>query len=216
MIVLAIAASVAAFFIGSIPFGYLIGRFFYGTDIRTQGSGNIGAANALRTLGKRGGIAILLLDAAKGALPVLIAKTFGIPWLSALVAAAAVSGHCFSPWLGWKGGKGVATALGAIAGLSWQAALVWCAAWALGAGATAYSSVGSLLANVAAPFALWFFTREPAYVAYGVYAALLIIYRHSSNIARLREGREAPLRLLRPWRRPNEGNGVEAPYSRGS
>ena len=113
------------FLIGSIPFGYLIGRFFYRTDIRKSGSGNIGAMNALRTLGKGGAIAVLLLDALKGCAPVVyyaLVRSFVTQRLDSTRSAAAhrspqrraVLGHCFSPWLGWKGGKGVATSFGAI------------------------------------------------------------------------------------------------------
>src|ERR1700677_497366 len=126
---------VGAFLIGSIPFGYLIGRFAYRTDLRQHGSGNIGAMNALRTLGAKGAVAVLLLDAGKGALAVLIAVfLFGdVSPFPSMAATCAVLGHCFSPWLGWKGGKGVATAFGAIFALSWPAGFVCVGAWLLGA-----------------------------------------------------------------------------------
>ena len=202
---------VAAFLVGSVPFGYLIGRFGYRTDIRKRGSGNIGAMNALRTLGKGGAVAVLLLDAAKGFAPVFLSLHLlhghlivdgawvDVPALVAsLVAAAAVAGHCFSPWLGWKGGKGVATSIGAIFALSWPAGLVVVAAYAAGALAiTQYSSVGSMLASVVAPVALWFFTGSISEVAYGVFAAALIIWTHRENIARLRSGSESPIGLFR-------------------
>ncbi|MDQ2680050.1 MAG: glycerol-3-phosphate 1-O-acyltransferase PlsY [Candidatus Eremiobacteraeota bacterium] len=193
-----ILAIVAAFVIGSIPFGYLIGRLFFSMDIRRQGSGNIGAANALRTIGKRGAIAVLTLDAAKGFMPVFVARLFGLDSPAvALIAAAAVLGHCFSPWLRWKGGKGVATSFGAIFGLSWLAGLVCVGAWVLGALATAYSSVGSIAANIVAPVALWILTRNPAFTGYGVFAALLIAWTHRDNIERLRAGTENSLSFLR-------------------
>ncbi|MEO6835558.1 MAG: glycerol-3-phosphate 1-O-acyltransferase PlsY [Candidatus Tumulicola sp.] len=199
MIVL-VAASlttvVAAFLIGSIPFGYLIGRFFYRTDLRTQGSGNIGAMNALRTLGKTGGAVVLLLDAIKGFVPVFYVATAAsgaMHVLGPFVAAAAVLGHCFSPWLGWKGGKGVATSFGAIFGLSWQAGLVAVGGWILGALLTQYSSVGSMLGSVVASAALWVFTRSPAETLYGIIAALFIIYTHRENLGRLRAGTEGPI-----------------------
>ena len=197
---------IPAFFIGSIPFGYLIARFCYGLDIRKAGSGNIGAANALRTIGKTGAAAVLILDALKGFVPVYLVHAYFTPFATALVAAAAVLGHCFSPWLGWRGGKGVATSVGAIFALSWQAGLASVGAWVVVAGATGFSSAGSLAANVVAPLALWFFTRDPAMTAYGAFAAALIIYTHRENIVRLREGRENVLSLLRPWHRTNEGN----------
>ncbi len=187
--------AVGAFFIGSIPFGYLIGRFFYRIDIRKAGSGNIGAMNALRTLGKTGAIAVLLLDALKGALPVLVVHQSDT--LAALAAACAVLGHCFSPWLGWKGGKGVATAFGAILALSWPAGLVFVLAWIVGALlVTKYSSVGSMLANVAAPFALYGFTRSPAETIFGVFVAIFIIWTHRENLGRLRNGTENRISLF--------------------
>lgn len=194
MIALSLAA---AFVIGSIPFGYVIGRIFYRTDIRAQGSGNIGAMNALRTLGKGGALAVLLLDAAKGFLPVFLALLAGWGWTAAaLIAGATVLGHCFSPWLGWKGGKGVATSLGAVFALSWPVGVIGVALWLTGAAATKYSSVGSLLASVAAPFALWYFTHSAAAALYGIFSAILIIYAHRENLARLRAGRENPVGLF--------------------
>ncbi len=198
----AIIAVIAGFLVGSIPSGYLVGRFLFGIDIRTHGSGNIGAANALRTLGKMGAGLVLLLDLLKGLLPVLIARVLHAPsGITAAVAAAAVSGHCFSPWLRWRGGKGVATSLGAIIALSWQAGAICVGGWFFGAILTAISSVGSVVANVVAPFALWFTTHQPAYAAYGVFAALLILYTHRENIARIRAGTENTLEVFRPWRR---------------
>ena len=195
MIVLAV---VAAFAIGSVPFGYIIGRFFYHTDIRTHGSGNIGAMNALRTLGKGGAAAVLALDAAKGFLPVLLALHAGWgPTAAALVAAATVLGHCFSPWLGWKGGKGVATSLGALFALAWPAALFAMALWMVGAAVSKYSSVGSMLASVGAPLALWYATHSAVVTGYGIFAAILIIYAHRENLVRLREGRENSIGLFR-------------------
>ncbi len=197
--VLAIIAAyvVGAFLLGSIPFGYLISRFFYNTDIRKSGSGNIGAMNALRTLGKGGAVAVLLLDAFKGALPVVVAlQFFHSDTLAALCAAAAVTAHCFSPWLGFKGGKGVATSLGAIFAFCWPAGLVCIGAWALGALViTRYSSVGSMLANSVAPFALYFFTRSWPEAIYGVFAAVLIMWTHRENLQRLRSGTENPIKV---------------------
>lgn len=200
------AYALAAFLVGSIPFGYLIGRFVYRTDIRTKGSGNIGAMNALRTLGKGGAIAVLVLDAAKGFLPAFLPlivqsshRGLDDAMLPASVgAAAAVFGHCFSPWLGWKGGKGVATSIGATFALSWKAGLVIVAFYAAGALAiTQYSSVGSMLASIAAPLALWVFTRSVPAVAYGIVSAALIVWAHRENIARLRAGTESPIGLFR-------------------
>ena len=209
LIVLAIpvAAFIGSFFIGSIPFGYLVGRFFYRTDIRKQGSGNIGAMNALRTLGKGGAIAVLVLDALKGFVPTFWALTFfrghldfeplppGEEIVAALAAAGAVLGHCFSPWLRFKGGKGVATSFGAIFALCWPAGLIGVGGWLAGAAVTRYSSVGSMLGSILAAFAIWFFTRSVPETLFGVFAALLILFTHRENIARLRAGTEGPIRF---------------------
>ena len=194
-----ILAAVSGFFIGSIPFGYLIGRFAYRTDLRKHGSGNIGAMNALRTLGTRGAVAVLLLDAGKGALAVLLAAfLFGTtsPFPS-IAATCAVLGHCFSPWLGWKGGKGVATAFGAIFALCWPAGFVCVGAWLLGALVfTKYSSVGSMLAMIVSPFALYLFTRLPCPTLFGVFLAFFIVWTHRENIVRLQRGTEGPITLF--------------------
>jgi acyl phosphate:glycerol-3-phosphate acyltransferase len=193
-----IAAIVCAFLIGSIPSGYVIGRVFYRVDIRRSGSGNIGAMNALRTLGRTGAAVVLILDALKGFLPTVVAvAVFRSELLGAAVAAATVLGHCFSPWLRFRGGKGVATSFGAIFGLSWPAGLVTVAAWLAAAAATQYSSVGSMFGSLVAPVALLFFTRSIPETAYGLFAAILIIVKHRENIGRLIAGTEGPIRLSR-------------------
>jgi acyl phosphate:glycerol-3-phosphate acyltransferase len=204
------ATAVVAFLAGSIPFGYIIGRLFYGTDIRKSGSGNIGAMNALRTMGKGGAIAVLLLDAAKGFVPVMVVRSLTSefePSIShsamAIVAFATVLGHCFSPWLGWKGGKGVATSLGAVFAFSWQAGLVGVFGWIAGALVTQYSSVGSMFGSVLVPVALWFFTGSLAETLYGALAALMIVFMHRENIGRLRAGTEGSIRLFKA--KPKDG-----------
>ncbi len=192
-----VAAAAGAFLIGSIPFGYIVGRLFYRTDIRRVGSGNIGAMNALRALGRAGAIAVLLFDALKGFAPTLWALPSGATPAS-LVAAAAVLGHCFSPWLRFKGGKGVATSFGAIFALCWPAGLVAAGGWLAGALVTRYSSVGSMLGSVLAPIAIWAVTRSLPETLYGVFSALLILFTHRENIRRLRTGAESSIRLSRP------------------
>lgn len=208
-----VSIAVGSFLIGSIPWGYLIGRFMYHTDLRKSGSGNIGAMNALRTLGKKGAVAVLLLDAAKGVIPVLYVtlmsqrpislwdSTFVVmhptPALACIAGACAVLGHCFSPWLGWKGGKGVATAFGTIFALCWPAGLVCVGAWLLGALlVTHYSSVGSMLAMLVSPFALFTFTHSLVDAVYGIFTAVLILWTHRENIERLRAGTEGPITLF--------------------
>ena len=203
-----IVLPILAFVFGSIPFGYVIGRLFYRTDITKQGSGNIGAMNALRALGKTGAITVLLLDALKGFIPVFIAvhvfsRYFGTGDFSnpifaryvALVAALAVAGHCFSPWLGFKGGKGVATGFGAILGIAWPVGLIGFIVWIVTALMTRYSSLSSMLASIAAPIALWFLTHSGWLTAWGAFIVLLILYAHRENIARLRSGTENRITL---------------------
>ncbi len=211
----------AAFLIGSIPVGYIVGKLFFGTDIRARGSGNIGAMNALRSLGAAGAAMVLLLDALKGFLPTfwvlyVLGRNLdlnffdrlppGREMLAALVAAAAVLGHCYSPWLRFRGGKGVATSFGAVFAFSWPAGLVAVAGWIAGAAATRYSSVGSMLGSVLAPFALWFFTRSVPETLYGIFAACLIFLKHRDNIARLKAGAESPIRLSKPSVVPKDTN----------
>lgn len=187
-----------AFLLGSIPFGLVISRLFYGTDIRKSGSGNIGAMNALRTLGKGGAVAVLILDAAKGVIPALcVMLLLHDTHLAAIVAGCAVLGHCFSPWLRFKGGKGVATAFGAIFALSWPAGIASVIGWLIGATSTTYSSVGSMLGNLVAPFALWYFTRDPWLTGFGAFAAVFILYTHRENIDRILHGRESGIAFLR-------------------
>jgi glycerol-3-phosphate acyltransferase PlsY len=201
---LLIVGSSLAFIAGSIPFGVLVSRLFFGTDLRRAGSGNIGAANALRTLGAPGALAVLALDALKGFAPTAAVQRIGYegpaaPSSVALVAGAvgfaALLGHCFSPWLGFRGGKGVATHLGVTFALAWPSGIVFIAVWAAVALTSGYSSAGSLGATLASAVALWLL-RGPAGLAYGAAAALVIFGRHRENIARLRAGTENTLGFL--------------------
>jgi glycerol-3-phosphate acyltransferase PlsY len=194
-----IGTVVVAFFVGAIPFGVLVSRAFYGTDIRSAGSGNIGAANALRTLGRRGAIAVLALDALKGFAPTLAAFALGGPIAAALAAFAAIVGHCWSPFIGFRGGKGVATYFGALFALWWPAGLAFAAIWAVVVLTTGFSSVGSMLGAVAMGAILWLGLGWTG-VVYGVVSALLIIARHRENLDRLRHGTENRLSLLKAKR----------------
>jgi glycerol-3-phosphate acyltransferase PlsY len=189
-------AIAGGFAIGSIPFGVIVGRLFFHTDIRASGSGNIGAANALRTFGRMGGAAVLVFDVLKGFGPTAFALRVD-PLAAVVCATAAILGHCFSPWLGFRGGKGVATMLGALIALSWEAALVAVAIWLAAIRLTRYSSVASLAACASAPLALWFITRNPGETLFGVAAALFIVWTHRENIERLRGGREHTIGLGR-------------------
>jgi glycerol-3-phosphate acyltransferase PlsY len=198
-----IAAAVVGFLAGAVPFGVLVSRAFYGTDIRRAGSGNIGAANALRTLGKRGAAAVLALDALKGFAPALAFGALGGEVPAVIAAFASVVGHCWSPFLGFKGGKGVATFLGATIALWWPAGLAFGLVWIAAVIACGYASVGSMLAALAMAPVLWFgLGRLPC--AYGLVAALIIVYRHRDNLGRLRSGTENRFSLLKARRQSND------------
>lgn len=195
-VAIGVAAVVVAFFAGAIPFGVLVSRAFYGTDIRSSGSGNIGAANALRTLGRRGALAVLALDALKGLAPVLAFKALGGTTPAVLAALAAVVGHCWSPFLGFKGGKGVATLLGTVIALWWPSGAAFGLVWIAAVIACGYASVGSMLAALAMAPVLWF-GIGPLGFWYGLVSALIIVVRHRENLERLRRGTENRLSLLK-------------------
>ncbi len=195
MSVISLAVALAAFLLGAIPFGVVVSRLWYGRDLRREGSGNIGAANALRTLGKRAAFTVLVLDALKGAAAVWLGRTVGGDTLAAAAGVLAVAGHCWSPFLSLRGGKGVATSLGALAVLAWPAALVFVVVWLGVVLMTGFSSAGSLLGSLAAVPALGLLIGTPGW-AYGGIAAVIIIVKHRENIARLRAGTESVLPLF--------------------
>jgi glycerol-3-phosphate acyltransferase PlsY len=197
-----LAVVVLSYVIGSIPWGFLIGRL-KGIDIRSQGSGNIGATNVRRVLGRKWGALCFVLDLAKGLVPVLLVGGVLGPSLAltaelgrALAAAAAVVGHIWPVWLGFKGGKGVSTTLGALVAVSWLAVLVGVATWVALFFLTRYVSVASLAAAVMLPVGYVVSERlldhaalTPSFWLF-VVLAMLIVYRHRSNIQRLRNGTE--------------------------
>jgi glycerol-3-phosphate acyltransferase PlsY len=191
----AAAVLVASFLIGGIPFGVLVSRAFFGRDIREQGSGNIGAANALRTLGKGGAIAVLLLDALKGAAAVWLGRAVAGDALAGSAALLAVVGHCWSPFLRGRGGKGVATSFGAICALAWPAGLAFAGVWLSIVIVSGYASVASLTASIAMGPALGLVLGSPGWT-YGVASAAIIIYKHRENLGRLRAGTENVLPLF--------------------
>jgi glycerol-3-phosphate acyltransferase PlsY len=176
------------YLMGSIPFGLLLTRAAGLGDIRNVGSGNIGATNVLRTGRKGLAAATLLFDALKGVAAVLIADQVGqLPAVAA--AAGAVLGHMFPVWLGFKGGKGVATTLGVMWGLSWPVGAIACAAWLLIAAVFRYSSLAALLSVVIAAIASWFLTDPRAAILLTLLVPLVWV-RHHENIARLLNGTE--------------------------
>lgn len=200
----ALAASVAiGYFLGSIPFGYLIARATGKTDIRRAGSGNIGATNVARVVGAGAGVATLLLDAGKGALAVWIA-TQPAPGEAgmATVALAALLGHLFPVWLKFRGGKGVATAIGAFLVIGWTAVVADLLLWVVVAFFWRYASLSSILWAATLPlFFYWLYApghHPPLSVTLAVVvAALLILWKHRPNLRRLIEGTESKLSLRR-------------------
>lgn len=175
--------------LGSIPFGLVLTRLAGLGDIRSIGSGNIGATNVLRTGNKPLALATLLLDAGKGALSVALAWWLLGPKWAALAGLAAVVSHMHPVWLGFKGGKGVATALGTFWAIAWPIGLAGCLAWLAGAAVTRRSSAGSLVSMVAAAVA-GFVVLAPA-IAWALLAvALYVVWRHKANIQRLLAGTE--------------------------
>ncbi len=182
------AVFVAAYLLGSVPFGLLLTRASGAGDLRAIGSGNIGATNVLRTGRKGLAAATLLLDLAKGAAAVLLARAL-FPGTEALAAFAAVIGHCFPVWLRFNGGKGVATTMGVALGLAWPIGVVYAVVWLGMLAATRISSLGGMSAVVAAPVAA-LLTGHGAYAVVLALLALLVLWLHRANIARLRAGTE--------------------------
>jgi glycerol-3-phosphate acyltransferase PlsY len=193
----------AGFLCGSIPFGLIVSRLFYRTDIRAVGSGNIGAANALRTLGTKAGLAVLLLDALKAALPTFAAAAYAPP-LVPLVALSAILGHCYSPWLKFRGGKGVATYLGAVAAFGWPGPVIFAAVWLAIVLPSGYASLASILATAAS--VVWVLAQgrgtpaEAGDLLFAAGALAVIVVRHRENITRLLSGSESKLDLVRRLR----------------
>jgi glycerol-3-phosphate acyltransferase PlsY len=183
---------VLAYLLGSIPFGVVITRVLGLGDLRSIGSGNIGATNVLRTGNKAAAAATLILDAGKGAAAVLVARAL-VGETAAMVAGfAAILGHCFPVWLGFRGGKGVATFLGLTVALAWPAGLAACATWLAAAFAFRYSSLAALVAAATIPVWLAVFGRSDA-VWFGVALAVLVFVRHHANIRRLLAGAESKI-----------------------
>lgn len=201
MLLGSIVCLLGAYLLGAVPFGLLIARA-RGIDVRQVGSGNIGATNAARALGKKVGALVLLLDAAKAALPVLWAMRWGneLPWLAAdarwlphAMGLAAVCGHVFPIYLRFRGGKGVASALGAFLVLEPKAALIGAALYVACVVASRVSAVGSLIAVVSFPLVLALTGAAAASYYLAASLALLIVVRHHQNIRRLLKKRREPM-----------------------
>ncbi len=182
-----------AYLIGGLPFGYWFVRMTSGQDIRAMGSGNIGATNVHRSIGRKAGLIVLLLDICKGFVAVWLAgaATGGNVLSVALSIAAVMLGHCYPVFLHFKGGKAVACFIGAFLYVAPLALLAIAAVFALIVFLSKYISLGSILGSLIFPFVYWLIYHPPfPLLAAAVFAALLIIYRHRANIARLRSGNE--------------------------
>ena len=191
--------AIIAYLIGSIPTGYLIVKAKTGKDIRTVGSGSTGATNVKRVLGKNYFFLVMLLDAIKGALPVILAKMFVTVALSiglapVIAAVAVIIGHSKSIFLQFKGGKSVASGVGTIIALNWMAGLIIAVVWGIITYTTKYVSVGSIIALLISPFVMYFLNAPAAYDGYCAIGALYIVYLHRENIKRLIQGNENKVR----------------------
>ena len=198
-----------SYLLGSIMGGLVIGRLTGGVDIRTLGSGNAGATNALRTLGKKVGLAVLAMDVAKGwiatamiapwPMPAAMVSTDGAalaPWCAPLCGIAVMLGHVYPLWFGFRGGKAVATLFGAVLGINARLLLPMALAWLTVVIAFGYVSLGSIVASLALLMAIALTSPRAPLLIFGAVSALLILYTHRSNIGRLNAGTEPRARRL--------------------
>ena len=177
------------YLLGSIPFGMVVARAFNLGNLREIGSGNIGATNVLRTGSKKAAAATLLLDGAKGAVAVLLARALAGEDTAQLAGLMAFLGHCYPVWLGFRGGKGVATFLGLMLALAWPVGLATCLTWLATAALSRYSSLSALVAAATSTFWMVFLGQPGAFLL-GVLLTLVVFWRHRANIRRLRAGTE--------------------------
>jgi len=189
---LLLAAFLIGYLLGSIPFGLVLTRLAGTQDLRTVGSGNIGATNVLRTGRKGLAAATLIGDMLKGTVAVIIAGFYGGPDAAMLAALGAFLGHLFPVWLRFRGGKGVATYLGVLLGLFWPAALIFAVIWLGTAYTSRYSSLSALVAAFVTPIFLWWFGHNALASLFAV-LTLLLFYTHRENIARLQAGTEGKI-----------------------
>jgi glycerol-3-phosphate acyltransferase PlsY len=180
------------YLLGSIPFGLILTRAAGGPDVRTIGSGNIGATNVLRTGRKGVAAATLACDMLKGTAAALVTAHYASHEAALIAGLGAFLGHLFPVWLKFKGGKGVATYIGLLIGLFWPGALIFCAIWLAVAAVSRYSSLAALIASALTPLALWLLNRPDAAALFLVLSALLWIM-HRANIARLLQGSEGKI-----------------------
>jgi acyl phosphate:glycerol-3-phosphate acyltransferase len=184
-----VVAFLLGYLLGSIPFGLVLTRLAGTEDLRSIGSGSIGATNVLRTGRKGIAAATLIGDALKGTVAVVICGYYGGPNAAMLAAFGAFLGHLYPVWLKFRGGKGVATYIGVLIGLFWPAAIVFCVMWLATATTTRYSSLSALIAAFVTPLFLWWF-GQPMLASLLVVMTLLLFYAHRENIKRLQTGTE--------------------------
>ncbi|WP_299302110.1 glycerol-3-phosphate 1-O-acyltransferase PlsY [uncultured Fretibacterium sp.] len=188
-----------SYFIGSLPTGYLVARIFRGVDIRTVGSGSIGATNVRRLMGQGWAVFVTLVDMLKGALALLLTveSASSDPWLLSLSALAAVLGHNYPVWLRFRGGKGVATTYGTMFFIwpynSFAIVLMSGALWYAVMTSTRYVSLASMVSLLALPAFFWMLDAPLPFILLALLLALLAMFRHRSNVSRLLEGRENPV-----------------------
>src|SRR5580700_10099530 len=182
-------AFILGYLLGSIPFGLILSKLAGTQDLRSIGSGNIGATNVLRTGHKGLAAATLLLDMLKGTAAVVIAGYYGGPNAAMLAALGAFLGHLFPVWLKFRGGKGVAVYIGVLIGLFWPAAVVFCVLWLATAFTSRYSSLAALVASFVTPIFLWWFGHLALASLFAV-LTMLLFYMHRENIKRLQTGKE--------------------------
>ncbi|WP_050603998.1 glycerol-3-phosphate 1-O-acyltransferase PlsY [Ruegeria sp. 6PALISEP08] len=181
--------AVVGYLMGSIPFGLILAKIMGLGNLREIGSGNIGATNVLRTGNKAAAALTLLFDAAKGAVAVLVARAYAGEDAAQIAALMAFLGHCFPIWLGFKGGKGVATFLGLWLALDWRVGVACCLSWLVAAAIWRISSVGALAAAALSTTWVLVLTNGSTFIL-GIILTLLIYWRHGSNVARIKAGTE--------------------------
>ncbi len=184
--------AIFAYFLGAVPFGLLLGRMFADVDVRELGSGNIGATNVNRVLGKKLGAATLLCDVLKGTVSVALAKVLlpDQPIEAAWIGFAAFLGHCFPIYLRFNGGKGVATMFGILLPVSWIAALVSLAVWIAVVKITRVSALGAVSAAMIIPVCIAYFEQSLAIAGIFAMVMIIVLVRHRENLKRIREGNE--------------------------
>jgi len=200
---------VLAYLAGSIPFGLVVGKLFYGVDVRRHGSGNVGTTNVFRVLGKKAGVAVLVCDMLKGYIPAALAAALFDPWFAIFIAAAPVVGHMYSIFLKGRGGKGIATGAAVVLALVPLVFAIVLVAWIVLLLTTRYVSVASLAAAFLVPVLTISLDEPVPYKIAGVLVAVIVWWAHRGNIQRLLAGEEHRVRL--PW----TGGGHATPDGQG-